>query len=187
MKIVLIGSTSTGKTTLAKELMKDIRLKQKLKRIINADARSVIRDLGCKSMDLMSRDQNRMFQILYFEKKRKMESGLDSFLAERSFVDIASYWIIRDAYDLKIEEQNKIIIPCKEEAKRYDLHVYLPFGLIPFEADGYRSNDMDFHRRIDKQMKKFLEDWNLKFIELKTDDLEQRVSIVTNEILKITS
>lgn len=186
MKIAFTGSTSTGKTTLANELMKNDILKQRLNKIMNADARSIIRSLGCKSMDLMNRDQNREFQILYFEKKKKMENSIDSFLAERSFVDIAAYWIIRDTYDQDVKEQNKIMVPCKEESKKYDLHIYLPFELIPFEADGYRSNDMDFHRRIDNQIRNNLINWNLKFIEIKTDNLSERIDIVTKEILRIT-
>lgn len=186
MKIALTGSTSTGKTTLANELMKDFRIKEKLEIVLNADARSIIRELGCKSMDLMTREQNREFQMLYFIKKKKMENNLDDFLVERSFVDIAAYWLIRDTYDLNIDEQNKLLLPCYEESKKYDLHIYLPFGLIPFEDDGYRPSNIEFNKKICRQTKKFLTEWNLKYIEIKTDDLKQRTDIVTKEILKLT-
>lgn len=186
MKVAITGSTSTGKTTLANELMKDFRIKERLEIVLNADARSIIRELGCRSMDIMTREQNREFQILYFKKKKKMENNLENFLVERSFVDVAAYWLIRDTYDLGIEEQDKLIFPCYEESKKYDLHIYLPFGLIPFEDDGYRPSNIEFNKEICRQTKKFLTEWNLNYIEIKTGDLEQRINIVTKEILKLT-
>lgn len=138
-------------------------------------------------MDLMNREELISFQLGYYEKKKQLEKGLNNFLSERSFVDIAAFWLIRDTFDQGISEQNKLVIPCHKESQKYDLHVFLPFGIIPFVSDGYRSEDIELHTKVSVQIKNFLNEWELKFVEITTDDLGLRVEKVVAEILALVN
>ena len=182
MKIALTGSNSTGKTTLAKQLLEDSFISPLIKKYIPTDARALLDEMGCHNIDIMSQNQLRKFQISYFNKKKKLENGEDNYITDRSFIDIAAYWAQRDAYNTSKETQNHLIIPCKEEARKYDIHIYLPFGLIKFESDGYRSENIEHHKAIDIQIKSFLEKWNLKYIILETPDIPERIRLVRDAI-----
>lgn len=187
IKIAITGASCTGKTTLAHELMRDTRINHVITSVINVDARTILKQLGFQSMDLMNREELKSFQLNYYEKKKQIEKGLNDFLAERSFVDVAAFWLIRDTFEQGIDEQNRLIIPCQTESQKYDLHIFLPFGIIPFESDGYRSEDIELHTKVSAQMKSFLVEWNLMFVEIDTDDLHLRVDQVVTEILALVN
>ena len=104
--------------------MKDTRLNQVITSVVNVDARTILNQLGYHSMDLMNREELKSFQLSYYEKKKQLEKGLNNFLSERSFVDVAAFWLIRDTFDQGNCEQNKMIIPCQKESLKYNLHVF---------------------------------------------------------------
>lgn len=183
MRLAITGSSSTGKTTLAKLLVEAPRIGDILRRFISADARSLLTELGHKSMDRMSRAELREFQLAYFERKKLVEDDLSHFVTDRSFVDVAAYWLERDTFDQSRAERERLLEPCRQLADRYDLHVYLPFGLLPFRDDGYRSNDMMLHRRIDARIRLLLNEWNLRHVTLETTVLDERVTLVSNQMM----
>lgn len=186
MRIALTGSASTGKTTLAKHLLKNPIFSKKIDKFITADARQLLRERGFRSTDSMPREQLRQFQIDYFNRKRELELGEDNYLTERSFVDVAAFWVQRDTYDKTLEEQNLLVIPCREESQKYDVHFYAPVDLIKFEPNGYRSEDMEFRRRIDWQIRCFLSEWGIEYVTLDTSDIKERVIIVLRSISSMT-
>src|SRR5437773_680930 len=98
MKIALTGSSSTGKTTLA-HLLTDHEVLSELK-YVTADSRALLEKMGYRSMDRMTRDQLREFQTAYLECKLNIEGNIESYITERSTVDVAAYWLVRDAFDL---------------------------------------------------------------------------------------
>jgi len=177
LRIAITGSSSTGKTTLVKALLKHDQFNLKIKSFLNVDARSLLGKMGFQSMDLMNREQLKIFQLEYFKNKREVELGNDDYITDRSFVDVAAYWKQRDTLDQPTIEQDRLIAPCREEASKYNLHIYLPFGLFKFESDGYRSDDNDLHNRIDAQIKLYLKCWELRYITLNTADIQERVEI----------
>lgn len=183
MKIALTGTSSTGKSTLAKALLEDKRFRKYACKLIKVDARKIIESYKCKNIDDMTRKQLQEFEINYFKEKKALESKQYNFIAERSFVDIAAFWVVRDTYDLAIEIQNKLVEPCRVESRNYDLTVYLPFGVIPFEADGYRSVDLKFHSKIDNIISTYLKEWNINHITLGFADLDKRVDTVITTLL----
>lgn len=182
MRIAFTGSSSTGKTTLGDRLQADPRFVQLVPKHIATDARYLLRKLGHKNMDKMSNGDLRQFQEAYLSRKLELESSQDGYFADRSFVDIAAYWLERDSVDVSPEERQSLVERCRVEATRYDLHIYFPFGLVPFTSDGYRSEDVEMHRCIDKRIRSLLDDWNLKYICLGTDSLEARVELVISAI-----
>jgi nicotinamide riboside kinase len=185
MRIALTGAASTGKTTLARELMKAPELKDILKTHLNVDARKIQDEMGERSIDMMSPKKLQEFQMCYFSQKKQLEKNRDSYIVERSFIDIAVYWILRDAKYKNEFIQQKVVEACKTESKRYDLHIFLPFGIIPFENDGYRSLNMEHHYEFSEKVKYFLKEWELEFIELNCNDLNQRISKAVKKILSL--
>ena len=183
MKIALTGSSSTGKTTLANELMKSEMFAELVGEFIFEDARSLLRSLGHKSMDDMSRIELRRFQEAYLKQKSENEVGRNRFLVDRSFADVAAYWLVRDSFDLSYEIQEAFARQCRELALSYDLHVYFPLGQIPFDADGYRSENQDFHERIGSKIHELLNDWGMPYLTIESQDLEARVQQVLAAVL----
>lgn len=176
MKITLTGSSSTGKTTLSKALMANAFFASTVRAFVTTDARRILTEMGHTSMDLMKKEETRIFQLKYFEKKANLESELADFLTDRSFVDVAAYWVVRDSEPG--EERDNFVRECRKQSSHYDVHFYLPTGVIPFESDGYRSEDMSFHKKIDLTIKGILDDWRIPYVTLGVSDLDQRVQRV---------
>lgn len=84
----------------------------------------------------MTREQTIHFQKIYFKRKKLIEVKEENFIVDRSFVDVASYWLVREC-DNNLEIANELINEAKILSKSYDLHFYFPYGLISFEDDGY--------------------------------------------------
>jgi len=179
MKIAFTGTSSTGKTTLIRELFKYDEFKSHKLTFSTTDARSLLKDMGAKQMDLMTDAQRMTFQKLYFQKKQEQELNKDNFIVDRSFVDVASYWLIRECKnDISIANKNDLLIKSKAFSMKYDMHFHFPYGIIPFEADGYRSENDKQRKEIGTQIHTFLKEWKLKYISLNMVDLTKRVEIV---------
>jgi len=182
MKIAFTGSSSTGKTTLAKRLMGVEAFSDRVGDFITEDARSLLCSLGHSSMDNMNREELRAFQQLYFKQKAEHEMNQTRFLVDRSFVDVAAYWLVRDAFDLPTVDQSEFENICRAIACAYDLHIHFPIGQIPFTSDGYRSEDVDFHRRIAEMIELLLAKWNVNFVSIISADLDSRTQQVLNAV-----
>ena len=182
MRIALTGSSSTGKTTLIKYLVENVTFQNLIKTHITADARKLLDEMGCQNTDLMSSDDLRKFQIAYVNHKWLLEKPSDCYITEMSFIDCAAFLLQRDNLDCKDDKHLWLVDLCHRYSKRYDLHFYLPFGLIKFEADGYRSTNLELHNRFDQQILQFLNIWKIKYYTLSMASLEERASVVLKAI-----
>jgi nicotinamide riboside kinase len=187
MRVALTGSSSTGKTTLSNSLMEEPEFLKHVDTFLTTDARSLLKAMGHKSMDNMRRDELRQFQRTYLARKQEIEAGLSRYLTDRSFVDVAAYWLRRDAPGLDPEEVEPVVSACRAGAGKYDLHIYCPFGLFPFKPDGYRSDNIEYHREIGEQIASLLSDWGLKFITLDTPDHQERIARVLAEMRSLAA
>jgi nicotinamide riboside kinase len=179
MKIAFTGTSSTGKTTLINELFKHDDFKSYKLSFSTTDARSLLNDMGAKQMDLMTDAQRITFQKLYFQKKKEQELEKNNFIVDRSFVDVASYWLVRECKnDIALANENDLLLKSKALSMEYDVHFYFPYGVIPFEADGYRSENDNQRKEIGVQIHTFLNKWQLKYVSLDIADLSERVKIV---------
>ena len=176
MRVALTGSSSTGKTTIAQSLMGIPWIRDLVSQFVPTDARQLLREMGFSQMDRMTREQLRVFQRRYFDRKLALESSFGSLITDRSFVDVAAYWLVRDAFDLPVDQRMPLVQQCRTEAARYDLHIYVPFGQIPFEHDGYRSEHHDLHIAIDSCIQRLLSEWKLKPIWIRSGRHEDRVT-----------
>ena len=185
MKIALCGASSTGKTTLAIKLLENPFIKDFVSKLISVDGRQLLDLMGCNKMDKMNGNQTKEYQFKYFRNKIKSEYNQSNFITDRSYIDIASYWIVRDTFDASEKEQNKLLGPCRKLSNSYDLHFYMPFGLIEFEKDGYRPESIAFNQKIDKQIKLFLEKWDILHCKIEAVDIRERVETVITTINNI--
>lgn len=185
MRIALCGSSSTGKTALANELMNIPTINDILKRRLNVDARLLLRSMGFMNMDEMTEEETRLFQCAYYFKKKLLECNAEDFLTERSFVDIAAFWLIRDARSCSCNLHKWFADLCFSEAVKYDMHIFIPFGLIPFQPDGYRSTDLKVHKLISSQIETLLISWNINYIKITTADLSERIKVAVSSIASL--
>ena len=184
MRIAFTGSSSTGKTTLAREVMRIPEFEVLVGRFLTEDARALLREMGHTSMDEMSREDLRSFQRRYYDQKSENEKRFESFLVDRSFVDVAAYWLVRDAFDLEPKDRDALVLSCEAGARLYDLHFYFPIGSIPFISDGYRSERIDFHERIDAAIRDLCIQWRITLIPIASPNLKQRIEQVVRTAKK---
>jgi len=187
MKVAFTGASSTGKTTLANTLRKDPWIKSYLPLFITVDARSMLTSRGFQSMDQMPISDRRVFQVDYLSKKLALEEGQDNYLTDRSFLDLAAYWIERDAAGLKLSNADAYVDRCRHEIGRYDIHFFFPYGCIPFKSDGYRSDNISFHARIDSRIQNLITEWNVKVVRLDAVGLTKRREIVLECLKDLSS
>lgn len=172
MRIAFTGACSTGKSTLAESITSDSTLLAKAGIFITADARRILRELGHTNVDAMSIEEKRQFQFAYLERKLLLELGRTHYFTDRSFVDLASYWI--EYLGGTLSDQDEYIAQCRSAATRYDAHFYFPSALIPLQSDGYRSTDEASRTRTDVIIKEILQAWNIPAVELSILDLDTR-------------
>src|SRR5258708_39608971 len=89
LRIAITGASSTGKTTLTKALMRDRRFSSIVETLIPERARTLLESLGHASFDEMAREELRDLQHRLFLLKLEEESKSDSYLVDRSFVDMS--------------------------------------------------------------------------------------------------
>jgi hypothetical protein len=162
VKIAFTGASSTGKTTVARHIL-STGLLPSITRTLNIDGRSLLRDAGHESIDAMTKQELRAFQILYLHKKDELERNQENYLTERSFVDVASYWLSRDDPSDESGRSQWMLSRCQDFAGRYDVHVFFPWGAVNFEADGYRSELAEGHRRFSEQALILLRKWKVPY------------------------
>jgi nicotinamide riboside kinase len=180
MRIVISGSTSSGKTTLIHALAKQGVLERFGLKMLWTDERALLRAMGFKDMARMNVEELNEFQRRFVQRKIDNESGRDDFITEHSYVDCASYWVVRDEPNGAAEDE--LTARCRHFAGHYAIHILLPFGGIPFRADGYRSTDQRLHRRVANQIETFLTVWQLPHVVLHESDLRRRVRKVTEAL-----
>jgi predicted ATPase len=177
-RIAITGASSMGKTTLAVALMRNSGFRKAVKKYIPEGARSLLRRRGHTSFDAMTRDELRSFTRDFFVRKQQREARFDTYLVDRSFVDVAAIWVERDSFDLSDEIQNEILIPCRRLAQTYTLIVHLHARPFAFAHDGVRETDLVLHERIAARIGRYLRDWSLPCLTLQSSTVELRVEEV---------
>lgn len=175
MRLALTGSSSTGKTTLLTDLRTSTMFEDYY--VSQGDTRTIMDNMGISSQDLLSDcSKLRRFQWAIFEDKVKREGQALNIIAERSFIDYASYWLARCR--TKDDETIEYVQKCMEMSRRYDLHVHLPANRLAFEADGYRPENMSFQRDVAEKIVKMLDSLNCEYLTVETCDHRRSVEIV---------
>ena len=166
-RIAIVGSFSTGKTTLAEAAAQKLDLP-----LLPEVAREIV-ELGFK----LDKDATVETETLIFLRQFHNEMTHPEFVGDRSLIDVMAYasWV------LEHQDRRKEFAmwdTCVEIAKhhlrsQYSHVVYLPieFGIVP---DGLRPMDPDFQADIDKRMLGLLETNAINYDTL-TGSVEERM------------
>lgn len=179
MKIAICGSSSTGKTTLLKDLLKtEYFIERKIKHV-TLDNRALLSELKMTGKDLEEcSDSSRKFQWRILKEKIANEKKYDRFITDRSYLDLAGYWLARtNAFDNETEEYTSL---CLELATIYDLHIFLPFGRIPFEKDGYRPENLSFQNSVSEKISELLNGYST--IIANSPDNTHSINLITQAL-----
>jgi hypothetical protein len=166
-RVAIVGSFSTGKTTLAEAAAEPLGLP-----LLPEVAREVAA-MGFK----LDKDATPEVETLIFLRQLRNEMIHPDFVGDRSLIDVMAYagWVL-DNQPRRLE--NALWDACEEIAgfqlrSQYTDVFYLPieFGIVP---DGLRPLDPDFQKEIDERMLGLLEKFDVRY-ETLTGSVEERL------------
>ena len=151
MRIALVGSHGTGKTTLLKAIEASGKFDGFRK--ITEVSRSLIEELGFNPLVGESTyEQKHDFEWKIFEKQVREEKSED-FVSDRSVFDILAYAsTLMDTVDFAYFYS--VVLKYHKE-NPYDLLVFVPIE-FPMQKDGVRPEDEGYRLEIEERMRKLL-------------------------------
>lgn len=166
-RIAIVGSFSTGKTTLGNVMARDLELP-----LLPEVARQVV-DLGFK----LDKDATPETETLIFLRQWHSEMTHPEFVGDRSLVDVMAYasWVLEHQEPRKEHHLWEACLDIARENLRsqYSHTFYLP---IEFDIvlDGLRPDDPDFQADIDRRILHILETYDVEY-EVLTGSVEERL------------
>ena len=159
-RIAIVGSFSTGKTTLAEVLARHLDLP-----LLPETAREVV-ELGFK----LDKDATPETEALIFLKQYNNELSTGEFVGDRSLVDVMAYagWVLDNQPRCK---ETALWDECVKLAERrlrsnYSHVFYLPIE-FPIVLDGLRPDDPAFQAEIDERLKRILKSHDIEYSGVK--------------------
>ena len=148
-RIAIVGSFSTGKTTLAEILARRLDLP-----LLPETAREVVQ-LGFR----LDKDATPETEALIFLKQYNNELSTPEFVGDRSLIDVMAYagWVLDNQ---PYRKEMALWEECERLAERrlrtsYSHVFYLPIE-FPIVLDGLRPDDPAFQKEIDERIKSLL-------------------------------
>ena len=173
-RIAIVGSFSTGKTTLAEAVAEPLDLP------LLPEAAREVAALGFK----LDKDATPEVETLIFLKHFYNEMVHPNFVADRSLVDVMAYagWVLDNQERRKetalFDECTKI---AQHHLRSQYTHVfYLPIE-FPIVPDELRPNDPGFQKEIDERIIGLLETYDVAYEPL-TGDIPTRIAALMDGI-----
>ena len=173
-RIAIVGSFSTGKTTLAELLASELSLP-----LLPETAREVV-ELGFK----LDKDATPETESLIFLKQFNNEISNRSFVGDRSLIDVMAYagWVLDNQPRRK---EMALWDECKKLATRqlrgnYTHVFYLPIE-FPIVLDGLRPDDPAFQAEIDERLLSLLRSHDIDHETVK-GSIEERMEQITARV-----
>jgi nicotinamide riboside kinase len=167
-RIVIVGSFSTGKTTLAEALSRRLHLP-----LLPETTREVV-ELGFK----LDKDATPETETLIFLKQFNNELSFTEFVGDRSLIDVMAYagWVLDHQPRTK---ETSLWDECRHLAERHVRSAYSHVFYLPIEfpivLDGLRPDDPAFQKEIDERMVHLLKSHDVAF-ETVTGSVEERIA-----------
>ena len=167
-RIAIVGSFSTGKTTLAEALSRRLDLP-----LLPEVAREVA-ELGFK----LDKDATPETEALIFLSQYNNELSTHEFIGDRSLIDVMAYatWVLDNQ---EWRKEMALWDECVKLAERrlrtsYSHVFYLPIE-FPIVLDGLRPDDPAFQEDIDRRILKLLHSHDIEYQTL-TGSVEERLA-----------
>jgi nicotinamide riboside kinase len=161
-RIAIVGSFSTGKTTLAEAVAEPLGLP------LLPEAAREVASLGFK----LDKDATPEVETLIFLKHYYNEMIHTDFVADRSLLDVMAYagWVLDNQ---EWRKETALFDECKKLAQhnlrsQYTHVFYLPIE-FPIVPDELRPDDPDFQREIDERIVNLLEIYDVAYETLRGD------------------
>lgn len=166
-RIAIVGSFSTGKTTLGNELARLLELP-----LLPEVARQIV-DLGFK----LDKDATPETETLIFLRQWHAEQTHQEFVGDRSLVDVMAYagWVLEHQ---EFRKEHHLWEACLDIASQnlrsqYSHVLYLPIE-FPIVPDGLRPEDPDFQKDIDRRIVEILYGYDVQYHTV-TGSVDERV------------
>jgi nicotinamide riboside kinase len=178
MKVYLIGSHSTGKTTLARYISKKYSIP-----MITEVARMILSEKEL-TLDLLRTDLDCVddYQRQIFFRQLEEESKQLSFVSDRSF-DCLAYAAqhSRILPELMHSQELMTYLECLRMSESFIF--FIRPSRATLKEDGVRESiNWDGVISIDAQIKFMLEMWQLKYFQIATDNMQERAKIIDSVI-----
>ena len=167
MKIALIGTHSTGKTTLAYAVASELR---------KAGANAIVLTEIARNCPFPINEQRTLegqLWILYTQLKEELEKErtCDVLISDRSVIDPWIYTITKFNRS-RVEYLEPLVL---KQARTYYLLFKTPIKPEYLKYDGFRSTSTEFQKLIDDEMTKFLKDNKIPHIVLPAEGTMQAI------------
>jgi len=172
MKIALVGTEGTGKTTLAKAVSEKYNIPY-----VDECARIISKETGIKVREDNS-DKLYEFQIKCLEMKLKEESKYDEFIADRSTIDNLVYYLRWVANDKDSELNEKYCRKCIQNIRTYDKIVLMEPKYLSLVKDEIRTGNIWYRESIHFMLIGVLEEYVEDYIRMPFVYLEDRVNYI---------
>lgn len=166
-RIAIVGSFSTGKTTLAEAVAEPLRLP-----LLPEVAREVVK-LGFR----LDKDATPETETLIFLKQLYNEMAHPEFVGDRSLIDVIAYagWVLdNQSWRKEMHLWEACLEIARHHLRSQYTHVfYLPVE-FPIVPDGLRPLDPEFQKEIDRRMLDVMDTYDVGFDTLR-GSVEERV------------
>lgn len=174
MKIYFIGAHSTGKTTLARTIAQNLQLP-----FLNEIARTILAE---KELHLDSLRTNLdvvdQYQMEVYKRQMQEEEKFENFVSDRSFDNLA--YMAQHARLLNQAINSSATKEYIDSLKKTNVVIFFVRpSRITMKNDGIRENlNWENVIAIDAMIKFMLEMWDLNYISINTDSMQERVKLV---------
>lgn len=173
MKIYFIGCHSSGKSTLTRYVAEKYKLPMipEVARAVLAEKELNV-DILRSNMDIVDDYQSEVFYRQISEEQK-----YEDFVADRSAIDCLAYSSQHARIASKLFA-DPILDPYIENIHKSILFFVRP-SKATLKSDGVREAiNWDNIIAIDAQIKLMLQMWNIKHIQISTDSMQERVTLI---------
>ena len=174
LRIAIVGSFSTGKTTTAEILARRLELP-----LLPEVAREVV-ELGFK----LDKDATPETEALIFLRQYNNELATESFVGDRSLIDVMAYagWVLdNQEWRKEMALWDECLRLAEGRLRASYSHVfYLPIE-FPIVLDGLRPDDPAFQAEIDERLLGLLHSHDVRYTTVK-GTVEERVQQIEGEL-----
>lgn len=158
-RVCIIGSGGTGKTTLLNKLFEDPVIAEKFTKL-DEQVRVLCKKYGYESPPDIPANHMAEFREELLDHQILVENEADRFIGDRGTIDCWTFYMRWAWNDVDVEVAERIYQKSMEQAKKYDLIVFMPIRFKQVD-DGFRWVNATYQAQIDRMMKSILRDWEL--------------------------